>query len=114
MEFTDKLLTCADCFDEFVFSAGEQLFFFDKQFRNDPKHCKPCRIKRLGKNVQTSSPLVPSFRRTETRATCSKCSVETILPFKPTNGRPVLCRQCFQVERPAPVVPAAAEAELQP
>ena len=32
MEFLDRLLTCADCRGEFIFTAGEQLFFFDKQF----------------------------------------------------------------------------------
>jgi CxxC-x17-CxxC domain-containing protein len=25
--------------------------------------------------------------------------VETTVPFKPTQGRPVLCRQCFQQTR---------------
>jgi len=36
MEFVDRLLTCADCGGEFIFTAGEQLFFHDKQFKNDP------------------------------------------------------------------------------
>ena len=40
MEFTDRVLKCVDCGAEFVFTAGEQLFFHDKQFKNDPKHCK--------------------------------------------------------------------------
>ena len=31
---------------EFVFTAGEQLFFQEKQFTNDPKHCKRCISKR--------------------------------------------------------------------
>ena len=48
MEFVDRLLTCADCGGEFIFTAGEQLFFFDKQFKNDPKRCKPCKSKRSG------------------------------------------------------------------
>jgi CxxC-x17-CxxC domain-containing protein len=113
MEFVDRLLTCADCYDEFIFSAGEQLFFFDKQFRNDPKHCKPCRTKRLGKNVPASSPQVISLRRTETRAICAQCNIETILPFKPTSGRPVFCRQCFQAhQQHSALAPASAEAEL--
>ena len=34
--------------------------------------------------------------RTETRTECSACKIETTVPFKPTQGRPVLCRQCFQ------------------
>ena len=47
MEFQDKVLTCIDCGAEFVFTAGEQLFFHDKQFKNDPKRCKQCKIKRV-------------------------------------------------------------------
>jgi DNA-directed RNA polymerase subunit RPC12/RpoP len=46
MEFTDRVLKCVDCGAEFVFTAGEQLFFYDKQFKNDPKHCKQCKAKR--------------------------------------------------------------------
>jgi CxxC-x17-CxxC domain-containing protein len=34
--------------------------------------------------------------RPETRTTCSECGAETTVPFKPTQGRPVLCRACFQ------------------
>lgn len=112
MEYIDRILTCADCNDEFIFSAGEQLFFCDKQFRNDPRHCKACRTKRLGKKVSSSGPQAVSFRRTETRAICAQCKVETILPFKPTNGRPVLCRQCFQSQQHSIVAPVA-ETELQ-
>ena len=47
MEFTDRVLKCIDCGAEFVFTAGEQLFFHDKQFKNDPKHCKQCKAKRV-------------------------------------------------------------------
>jgi CxxC-x17-CxxC domain-containing protein len=41
------------------------------------------------------------FSRVETRAVCSQCGKETTVPFKPTQGRPVLCRDCFQQRRPA-------------
>ena len=37
-------------------------------------------------------------------ATCAGCGVQTTVPFKPMNGRPVHCRPCFQAgqtERPA-------------
>ncbi len=47
MEFTDRVLKCIDCGAEFVFTAGEQVFFHDKQFKNDPKHCKQCKAKRV-------------------------------------------------------------------
>jgi CxxC-x17-CxxC domain-containing protein len=29
-------------------------------------------------------------------AVCATCGVDTTVPFKPTQGRPVLCRGCFQ------------------
>ena len=45
MEFQDKVLKCIDCGADFVFTAGEQLFFHDKQFKNEPKRCKTCKIK---------------------------------------------------------------------
>jgi len=97
MEFVDRLLTCADCGGEFIFTAGEQLFFFDKQFKNDPKRCKPCKSKRAGATMKPGAgPAAAGISRTETRTECSECGVETTVPFKPTQGRPVLCRQCFQ------------------
>ncbi|MBS1799763.1 MAG: zinc-ribbon domain containing protein [Acidobacteria bacterium] len=102
MEFVDRLLTCADCGGEFIFTAGEQLFFFDKQFKNDPKRCKPCKSKRAGAAMRSGSgPAAAGISRTETRTTCSECGIETTVPFKPTQGRPVLCRGCFQAKRPA-------------
>src|SRR4026208_2109487 len=46
MEFQDKLLNCVDCGTEFVWTAGEQLFFADKNFKKEPKRCKSCKAKR--------------------------------------------------------------------
>ena len=116
MEFVDRLLTCADCGGEFIFTAGEQLFFFDKQFKNDPKRCKPCKSKRAGTAARAGTgPAAAGLSRTETRTDCSECGVETTVPFKPTQGRPVLCRQCFQAKRPATdgtITASAATAEL--
>ncbi|HEX9110676.1 MAG TPA: CxxC-x17-CxxC domain-containing protein [Terriglobales bacterium] len=37
--------------------------------------------------------------KTETRTNCSNCGKETTVPFRPTQGRPVLCRECFQQRR---------------
>lgn len=100
MEFRDKMLKCIDCGTDFVFTSGEQLFFHDKQFRNEPKRCKSCKAKRVatlgatGNGYQSSS-------RNATRAVCSQCGKETTVPFRPTQGRPVLCRDCFQQKRTA-------------
>lgn len=30
------------------------------------------------------------------KATCSDCGQETEVPFKPIEGRPVYCRDCYQ------------------
>lgn len=112
MEFIDRLLTCADCGGEFIFTAGEQLFFFDKQFKNDPKRCKPCKSRRSGAlTTAGTGPAAAGIARTETRTTCSACGLETTVPFKPTQGRPVLCRQCFQQAQRAG---AAVSASPQP
>ena len=108
MEFVDRLLTCADCGGEFIFTAGEQLFFLDKQFKNDPKRCKPCKSRRSAQTASpTGGPAAAGISRTETRTECSECGVTTTVPFKPTQGRPVLCRQCFKNKR-APSEVAAA------
>lgn len=109
MEFVDRILKCSDCGNDFVFTAGEQLFFFDKQFKNDPKRCKLCKAKRagVGRNGANGATMLP-LSRTETRTKCSACGVETTVPFKPTQGRPVLCRSCFQLKRVPTAVAAVA------
>jgi CxxC-x17-CxxC domain-containing protein len=94
MEYRDKVLKCAECGAEFVFTAGEQMFFADKGFKNEPKRCKSCKAKRADTAGQVSN-----FQRTETKTTCSQCGKDTTVPFKPTQGRPVYCRECFQQRR---------------
>ena len=37
--FQDKTLVCKDCGAEFVFSAGEQEFYAEKGFQNEPIRC---------------------------------------------------------------------------
>lgn len=32
-------------------------------------------------------------------AVCSKCGQECKVPFKPTEGRPVYCRNCYRPKR---------------
>jgi CxxC-x17-CxxC domain-containing protein len=97
MEFQDKVLKCVDCSADFVFTVGEQIFFRDKQFRNEPKRCKACKTKRV--SVINAAPAVRKGPRIETRTNCSECGKDTTVPFRPTQGRPVLCRDCFQGKR---------------
>ena len=102
MEFQDRMLRCVDCGSDFVFTAGEQLFFHDKQFKNEPKRCKNCKGKRLASIGAV--PLRQGFSarpKVETQAVCSQCGKETTVPFRPTQGRPVFCRECFRERRQA-------------
>ena len=41
--YEDKTLVCKDCGKEFVFTAGEQEFYAEKGFQNEPLRCKECR-----------------------------------------------------------------------
>jgi CxxC-x17-CxxC domain-containing protein len=95
MEYHDRILKCGECGGEFVFTAGEQMFFADKGFKNEPKRCKACKATRTQGNGQGSG----SAQRVETKTVCSQCGKETTVPFKPTQGRPVYCRECFQQRR---------------
>ncbi len=40
---SDKTLVCSDCGCEFVFTEGEQEFYAEKGFTNEPKRCPECR-----------------------------------------------------------------------
>ncbi len=60
MEFQDRILRCADCGTEFVWTAGEQQFFADKNFKNEPKRCKGCKAKRTSR--PPGSPVAPRER----------------------------------------------------
>ncbi len=84
--YEDKTLKCKECGAEFIFTAGEQEFYAEKGFENEPQRCKECRIAR--KN--NARPARETFI-----ATCAKCGGEAKLPFKPTEGRDVYCSECF-------------------
>src|ERR1700746_227194 len=77
MEFQDKVLKCIDCGSDFVFTAGEPLFFYDKQFKNEPKRCKTCKAKRAANMGPTSA---GNYSKVETRTNCSGCGKETTVP----------------------------------
>lgn len=49
----DKNLTCKDCGSEFVFTEGEQEFYKEKGFENEPQRCPDCR--RARKNQRNNS-----------------------------------------------------------
>ena len=39
----DKKIVCKDCNSEFIFTEGEQAFYREKGFENDPQRCPECR-----------------------------------------------------------------------
>src|SRR4030095_15735362 len=94
MEYRDKSLVCVECHQPFIWTAGEQLFYADKNFKTEPKRCKECKSKR---NSRMSH---PQRERVETTATCSQCGKETTVPFKPTQGRPVEWQEGVELRLP--------------
>ncbi len=84
--YEDKTLKCKECGADFIFTAGEQEFYAEKGFQNEPQRCKECRIAR--KNA--ARPAREMFI-----ATCANCGGEAKVPFKPTEGREVYCSECF-------------------
>lgn len=42
-KMSDKTLVCRDCGQEFVFTTGEQEFYKEKGFTNEPTRCAACR-----------------------------------------------------------------------
>ena len=39
----DKKIVCKDCGKEFIFTVGEQEFYKEKGFLNEPQRCFKCR-----------------------------------------------------------------------
>lgn len=117
MEFQDRPLTCLDCKNEFIFTAGEQEFYDRKGFREIPKRCKPCRDARKARrpdgggmngngngyaNGSGNGYASDGYRggggrpqREMFDATCAACGAPARVPFRPASGRPVYCRECY-------------------
>ncbi len=90
--YEDKTLVCKDCGQEFTFTAGEQEFYAEKGFQNEPARCRDCRMARKAANNGRRE-------RVMYDAVCADCGKETKIPFNPTNDRPVYCRECFEARR---------------
>ena len=98
MAFQDKTIVCKECGNEFVFTAGEQEFYAEKGFENEPTRCKACRDarkKRMNDGGQRRQ------NRQLYDAVCADCGAATQVPFKPRNDRPVYCSDCYQNHRTA-------------
>ncbi len=107
---SDKTLTCRDCGQSFVFTAGEQAFFEERGF-TEPQRCTACRAKRKserssggyegggGGYSSSGGGYAAGAPRQMYSAVCAKCGKETEVPFQPSTDKPVYCRECFAEQR---------------
>ena len=123
--YSDKNLTCADCGQEFVFTASEQDFYAQRGF-TEPRRCASCRASRKAARNAEGGGSYGSYGasggysagggggyggggggyrdrgpREMFAATCSNCGREAQVPFRPTSGKPVYCSDCFRSIRGA-------------
>ncbi len=121
MSYANKTLTCRDCGTEFVFTAGEQEFYAQKGFTNEPTRCPSCRQQRkasgggrssdsggYGGGRSSSSSSYGGGRssggygggqREMYTTVCASCGGEAKVPFQPRGDKPVYCSDCFQQQR---------------
>ncbi len=104
--YEDRNITCADCGQEFVFTASEQAFYAEKGFTDAPKRCKPCRqARKAQRNSQSygdDSYGGGGYDRPPRQlydAVCADCGKTAQVPFQPTGSRPVYCNDCFRARR---------------
>ncbi len=50
----DRILRCKECGRQFTFTVGEQEFYAQKGFENEPARCAPCRRARKRKRAAMS------------------------------------------------------------
>lgn len=94
--YEDKILICKDCGAEFEFTAGEQEFYAEKGYTNEPQRCKACRSNRKNSRGDSSSDRAPREMYT---AVCASCGATCKVPFQPRDERPVYCSDCFANRR---------------
>ena len=99
--YQDRALTCRDCTEEFVFSAGEQTFYATKGLTNDPQRCPSCRA--AAKRARSSE-----GPREFHAAICGACGGQAVVPFAPRNDRPVYCSSCFDKVRAGTIATEAS------
>ena len=110
--YADKTLTCRDCGNEFTFTAGEQEFFVQKGFVNDPSRCTECRSARKARTGGSSYGRDRGYSssggygggysrgpREMFEAVCSECGGVARVPFQPSGDKPVYCSSCFEQHR---------------
>lgn len=123
---SDRTLTCRDCGQEFTFTAGEQDFYTQRGFSDPQRcpSCRQARKQQrnaggsygdsgyssgggyndsgyssgggYGRSNSGGGGYNSGAPRQLYPAVCSECGRETEVPFNPTPGKPVYCRECFQ------------------
>ncbi len=88
--YEDKTLVCKECGNEFIFTAGEQEFYAEKGFVNEPQRCKACRDARKSAGRP---------EREMHDAICANCGKACKVPFRPREDRPVYCSECFAAQK---------------
>jgi CxxC-x17-CxxC domain-containing protein len=104
----DKTLSCRDCGRGFTFTQGEQEFFAQKGFTNEPSRCPECRSARKSSRGGGESfsrggySGGGGYERREREmfpAVCAQCGKDTQVPFQPSGEKPVYCSDCFSARR---------------
>jgi CxxC-x17-CxxC domain-containing protein len=106
----DRYIRCVDCGEEFIFTAGEQAFYETKGLMNPPTRCKRCRDSRKaqreshggggGGGGYSRGGGGGGGSKEMFETVCAECGAKTMVPFQPTPGRAVYCRDCFQSKKP--------------
>ncbi len=105
LTYVDKTLTCRDCGGAFTFTAGEQEFFVQKGFTNEPGRCPECRAARKSQRgglAYDSDRGYSGYARAPREmftAICSECGQTAHVPFQPRTDKPVYCSSCFEQRR---------------
>ena len=101
--FTGKYLQCRDCGQEFEFTAGEQQFFAEKGFTNEPSRCPSCRNARKNSRNRDQGFAGSGYRQNRQmyETTCDGCGQIARVPFQPDGSKPVYCSDCFRNNRQA-------------
>ena len=95
-ELGDKTLVCKGCGNEFIFTVSEQEFYKKKGFENEPTRCPECRSQRKKVAISDGG---EEKKREFTMVVCSMCGKQTQVPFKPFEGKPVYCRDCYKTRK---------------
>ena len=95
MSFEDKTLQCADCGQEFTFTAGEQEFYASRGFQNEPRRCQDCRRTRKQQRYGDGGGYGYRAPRQMFPVVCAQCGADTEVPFEPREDRPVYCSDCY-------------------